>query len=180
MWREAGLLWRKTQKEDLVHASSVLQKKLEEEAQKIMDQRLLRFAQAAAAARNAPATGDGKLNCRYFTPDTPFKNEKIIEEEEEKSADKPSPSPPFSFARIRRMDDRRFVHHVQDKNMKNIKSARTEDKFTAIDDFDDNSIDDERMAAVNARLRFPGTSIISICLYSYNCKGGKGKKGSVI
>lgn len=158
MWREADMLWRKTQKDKLVHAS-VLQKKLEEEAQKIMEdqQRLLRFAQAAAAARNTSAAGvDSKLNCRYFTnADMPFKNDKIIEEEEEKSA-KSSSSPPFPFPRIRRMDDRRFVHHVQDKNAKNIKSARTEDKFTAIDDFEDNSIDDERLTAVNARLRFPG------------------------
>lgn len=152
MWREADLLWRKTTKENPFQAS---------ELQKIMDQqRLQRLVQAAAAARNTPMqTIDGKLNCRLFTnADSPFKNEKIIEEEEEKSA-KSSSSPPFSFARIRRMDDRRFVHHVvQDKNTtKNIiKSARTEDKFTAIEDFDDNSIDEERLAAVNARLRFPG------------------------
>ncbi|XP_065210060.1 protein nubbin-like isoform X2 [Planococcus citri] len=159
VWREGDLLsWRKATKENAFQAT---------ELQAIMDhQRLQRLIQAAAATRNTPVqTIDGKLNCRFLaTPDSPFKNEKIIEEEEEKSANKPSSSPPFPFARIRRMDDRRIVHHhVQDSknntSAKNIiKSARTEDKFTAIDDFDDNSIDEERLAAVNARLRFPANT----------------------
>lgn len=162
MWRENELMWSKTQKENLVHAS-VLHKKLEEEAQKILledHQRLYRMAQAAVA-RNTSAVmnAEGKLNCRFFPEaDSLFKSEKIVDDEplEEKTGNKSASSSPFSFSRIRRTDERRFVHHLQEKSSKMTKSVSTEDKFTTIDDFDDNSIDEDRLVTVNARLRFPG------------------------
>lgn len=174
MWRDTDLLWAKTTKEGLVHAS-VLQKKFEEEAQKILEdqQRMIRLAQAAAAAGSTSMTAfENKQNCRYFkNQELPYKKEKLADDEtvDEKIINTKSVGlSPFSFSRMRRMDDKRlFHHHEQDKSLKILK---TEDKYTTVDDFDDSLIEEDSLAAINARITISGQSSPILLFCFIYCK----------
>ncbi len=155
IWRDPELMWAKDPPTGMVFRTLGRLGLLEKE------KNLLKFSRANNVARNTATGLDGKLNSRCFTDtDSPLKNDtKIVEDEnldEKRTGTKSASTSPYSFARIRQTDDRPYVHQLGPDRTSKFSKTKVEDKFTTIDDFDENSIDDDRLVAVNARLRILG------------------------